>query len=300
VGFFGSQNPQLSNHAIVPFTYKGQRYLSSEHAYLAEQATSYGLMDLAMLWQAANSRERYQGEVYDTSNPKRVKAWSTKAFRPFRVPTHPATKIARRRWESRRLNAMFSINMAKARQSTRFREDLFATGNAYLVEVSRSDGFWGIGYQPSPQELQGGPLTRDSRWGQNRLGMILMAVRNILRIRAKTIKRANKRSGLHKATLAAKALASTGGSTHGPTDKAVEMMAHFSMQLCPGVWQKQVMRAKTVWESTGGRIMPVRRDARALRPYWEVRAEASEAFARRMMATENKRRKQRNMKPLTL
>jgi ribA/ribD-fused uncharacterized protein len=300
VGFFGGTNPQLSNHARYSFQYRGLTYKSSEHAYLSEQAISYGLHDLAAIWQLANTVEVYDGERYDASNPKRVKSWSTKAFRAFRIPRHPAARAARKSWEARRVATMFAINMAKGRQSTAFRAGLYATGNAYLVEQSRSDGFWGVGCEPTRQDLQEGPMVHFRRWGENRLGLILMAVRDALRRRATGIKAINRRSTRHKAVLSARHLGSAGGSSCEPSEESIQVMAHFRMQFGKGTWKQQTERSRTAWESTGGRIMPSRRGFPAHRPYLAIRAEVSAAFTRRMMAAENVRRRQQNKKPLTL
>ena len=184
LAFFGSQNPYpYSNHALVPTRYKGKDYRTSEHAYLAEQARAYGLQELADLWTEGNRRIFAFGRSFDCSNPKHVKAHSTKAFRAFKDPSNPK----RKHWLAIRDTIMFQIVLAKFKKNRAARKALLESGHRFLVEASPSDAHWGIGSAPTSERLQEGP-SANPNWGKNRLGMILMGVRNIIRHSIRTRK----------------------------------------------------------------------------------------------------------------
>ena len=75
-------------------------------------------------------------------------------------------KKLRRDWESVKDNIMRDAVMAKFSQHEELRDILLATGEAKLVEHTSNDAYWGDGGDGS---------------GKNRLGLILMHVREKLR-----------------------------------------------------------------------------------------------------------------------
>lgn len=68
-------------------------------------------------------------------------------------------------------------NVLRGMQNEHFRKELLSTGDKILIEASPYDRIWGVGLDSfAPAILQ------PTQWpGQNRLGFILMEVRDILR-----------------------------------------------------------------------------------------------------------------------
>lgn len=70
-----------------------------------------------------------------------------------------------------------SGNLAKFTQNTKLKEFLLSTGDKILVEASPKDTIWGIGLSADDPNV-----CIPDRWpGENRLGFILMEVRDIIR-----------------------------------------------------------------------------------------------------------------------
>lgn len=70
-----------------------------------------------------------------------------------------------------------AANLAKFTQNDRLKNYLLSTGDKILVEASPKDTIWGIGLSDDSQDA-----INPSRWpGENRLGFILMEVRDIIR-----------------------------------------------------------------------------------------------------------------------
>ena len=249
-GFFGNMNPfPFSNHAPVPTFFKGVLYRTAEHAYLAEQARAYGRNDLAEAWTRGTGSLTEHGRRYEWSNPKQVKAYSTKAFRQYRNPNLPA----RQKWLQRRVSIMFQIVMSKYRRNATARAALLRTGHAFLVESSPHDDFWGIGAHVDINlHAYDGMEAAPTTWGQNRLGLISMGVRNQLlkrkhraaelRNRAKQflIKRALKRGTCSAPSGTVRKIRHQTRiglvPSEGPTAAAdAHTLAHFARQLVPGI-----------------------------------------------------------------
>jgi N-glycosidase YbiA len=75
-------------------------------------------------------------------------------------------KPLRKDWEVIKDNLMREAVLAKFTQHSKLKELLLSTGEAYLVEHTTNDSYWGDGGDGS---------------GQNKLGQILMSVREELR-----------------------------------------------------------------------------------------------------------------------
>ena len=92
---------------------------------------------------------------------------------PDSVARHPwAAKVGRREkplrkdWESVKDQVMFDAVLAKFTQNPDIARKLLSTGDAYLIEHTKNDFYWADGGDGS---------------GKNRLGEVLMAVRDSLR-----------------------------------------------------------------------------------------------------------------------
>lgn len=78
-------------------------------------------------------------------------------------------------WHDMSHPLVYAGNIAKFSQNTNLKDLLLNTGDTVLVEASPYDNIWGIGFKAEDAERN-----IDS-WGENRLGKILMEVRNTLR-----------------------------------------------------------------------------------------------------------------------
>ena len=80
-------------------------------------------------------------------------------------------------WDANCEEIVFNGNMAKFSQNPSMLEELMDTGSKTLVEASPFDTVWGIGLAADHANA-----TRPSQWkGDNRLGRVLMRVRDRLR-----------------------------------------------------------------------------------------------------------------------
>jgi ribA/ribD-fused uncharacterized protein len=79
-------------------------------------------------------------------------------------------------WDKNCMDIVIKGNLAKFRQNSSFRDKLLDTSDREIVESSKLDRIWGIGY--SPEEA---PFSDRKKWGKNLLGKCLMVVRDELR-----------------------------------------------------------------------------------------------------------------------
>lgn len=80
-------------------------------------------------------------------------------------------------WDANRSDVVMTASLAKFSQNPKLKEFLLSTGDKILVEASPYDRIWGIGLAADDADA-----TVPARWhGDNRLGFILMAVRDMLR-----------------------------------------------------------------------------------------------------------------------
>lgn len=98
--------------------------------------------------------ESLQEFVRLAPNPKEAKT------RAYQFPS-----ALRADWDEVKESVMISALRAKISQHPRIREKLLESGNARLIEASPYDSYWGEG---------------KDRKGQNRLGELLMQIRNEL------------------------------------------------------------------------------------------------------------------------
>jgi predicted NAD-dependent protein-ADP-ribosyltransferase YbiA (DUF1768 family) len=170
----GEGSHALSKYARKDFMYRGVFYSSVERAYLERQARHFRFTELALI--LASEPGLYRAA--DRKNQKHVRfwtSWSNKVFGDL-----PATDPRVRAWKTKKDQVMFGIVLAKCRSDANAARVLLATGSQFLVDVDTPDPHWSSISNKDDSELarlidEGGLV------GDNRLGLILMAVRNALR-----------------------------------------------------------------------------------------------------------------------
>jgi len=79
-------------------------------------------------------------------------------------------------WDCVALGYMTYVNYLKFSQNPEFEKQILQTGNRILVEASRRDKIWGVGWYESDPEI----LDERNWLGRNLLGVALMNVRRLL------------------------------------------------------------------------------------------------------------------------
>ena len=140
----------FSNQAVYPIQISDVRYPSVEHYYQAMKAKEFG-------------DEQIYKKILDTPSGKAVKALGEKI-------ANVHTEI----WDAKRLEIMMRGVKAKFVQHPELQKQLVATGERQIGYADARDSFWGIGTAETT-EKSGDP----TKWkGQNRLGKIMMALRD--------------------------------------------------------------------------------------------------------------------------
>lgn len=149
----GSRESCLSQWYPTPFTVDGICYNCAEQYMMAMKAAIFG-------------DEKIREEIMASYDPMVIKKLGRRVgnFDPHV-------------WDEKKHEVVRTANLAKFSQNQKLKDFLLGTGDRILVEASPYDRIWGIGLDAdSPQ------ATMPSRWpGENRLGFILMEVRDILR-----------------------------------------------------------------------------------------------------------------------
>ena len=142
IDIFDGEYAFLSNFYMAPVMYKGITYTNSEAAFHAQKTRIL--------------EERYK---FKDLSPRDSKKLGRKiALRPD--------------WEEVKTQKMYEIVKAKFEQNYTLREKLLATGDAELIEGTYwHDNCWGNCYCEKCKNIA----------GENRLGKILMIVRDELR-----------------------------------------------------------------------------------------------------------------------
>ena len=161
--FFSGKSP-FSNFAITPFTYhavktdflnKNERYIDfkcSEQAYMYEKCMFFKQPEMA---------ENCILEI----NPIEVKKIGR------RIPN-----FRQDMWNQFSFDIMFNVCKQKFSGNIDARKELIASGDKILVEASPYDRIWGVGLS----ELDDNILQEENWTGENRLGKVLMKVREKL------------------------------------------------------------------------------------------------------------------------
>ena len=163
IGYFHGEDDFLSNFPDCTVTLDGVEYRSVEHAY-----------------QAAKTLDPAKREIF------------TLGFNPH-LKAHEAKKIGRKLkpirpdWDTVKEEVMLGLLKQKFGKAP-FREKLIATGDAYLEEGNWwHDIYWGVCRGGQQDEFPAGFYGKTCRerphepFGRNRLGLMLMYVRGVVR-----------------------------------------------------------------------------------------------------------------------
>jgi hypothetical protein len=146
--FFYSRHAPFSNHYPAPFTIGKSTYCCSEQCYFAAKAEFLGdLEQLDIIMQQTDGRD-------SLTEGKKIR------------------NMNKKNWKEAEDEAMKKANKAKFDQNAGLRATLMATQQSHLAEASPHDRNWGIGYALNNEEK-----TQHLTWGDNKLGHVLMSLR---------------------------------------------------------------------------------------------------------------------------
>ena len=142
----------FSNFFPCNFYIDGQLFKNSEQAFMTYKALQFNDSESAL-------------KILQTDIPSEAKALGRKVY-----PFDP------KKWDEVSEMYMFKACLEKFSQNEWLKEALLNTGDSILVEASPYDRIWGIGMSCNdPDRFD------ESKWlGENRLGKVLMDVRNSL------------------------------------------------------------------------------------------------------------------------
>ena len=139
----------FSNQAEYPIQIEDVRYPSVEHYFQAMKAKEFG--------------DEIYKKILETPSGKAVKALGKKV-----------KNFHKEIWDAKRLEIMMRGVKAKFVQHPELQKQLLETGDRQIGEADARDSFWGIGTSENTDKS-----ADPSKWkGQNRLGKILMALRD--------------------------------------------------------------------------------------------------------------------------
>lgn len=136
------------------FVVDGIAYHCAEQYMMAEKARFFNDMEI---W----------GKIITTTNPEKIKKLGREV-----------SNFNAELWDKASIEVVKKGNLHKFGQNKELLEVLLATGKKTLAEASPYDKIWGIGMTEATAKRHGYPHV----WkGENKLGFILMEVRDILR-----------------------------------------------------------------------------------------------------------------------
>lgn len=144
----------FSNFHNVKVNYNGITFNNSESAYMYAKAKYF------------NDHSSAEQIIKCTSahNAKKI----GKAIKGFN----------QQEWENVRYIIMYNVVYTKFHQNLYLKNILLNTNDKLIVECSKKDTYWGIGLYPNEDDV-----LDQSKWnGENSLGMILMEVREKLKL----------------------------------------------------------------------------------------------------------------------
>lgn len=155
--FFGKDD-FLSNFFMRPFYHKDQYFQCAEQAFMYEKAVFFGDHIRA---------ERILELPINTSNLPLVAKRLGRSVSPYKDEL----------WTPVRDDVMYDVELSKYTDSVDLGDALLGTGDKILVEASPWDRYWGIGFSEHESNAH-----EPTKWtGQNKLGRVLMQVREDLR-----------------------------------------------------------------------------------------------------------------------
>jgi len=162
IEFFEINKPygSFSNYALYPVVWNGMELKSSEHGYQLSKFTDEWYREQIKTIKTPNmSRELASQKI------KGGYVWRTALNTIIQESIERKVEI-REDWDKIKDSIMYDIVLAKFTQNEKPRKLLLSTEEKEIVENSPYDSYWGCG--------------RDKK-GQNKLGKILMRVRDDLR-----------------------------------------------------------------------------------------------------------------------
>jgi ribA/ribD-fused uncharacterized protein len=143
----------FSNMAEYPIQVNDVRYPTVEHYFQGQKAHEFGDSEI-------------EEKMKKTPSGKAVKALGKKV-----------KNFVKEVWDEKRLEVMMRGVKAKFVQHPELQKQLLDTGSKQIGEANARDSFWGIGTSENTEVSK-----KPSAWkGQNRLGKILMALRDEFR-----------------------------------------------------------------------------------------------------------------------
>ncbi|MGB1270465.1 MAG: NADAR family protein [Endozoicomonas sp.] len=162
VGFYDRNKPyyEFTNFwaPTKPLKIDGHTWRTSEHYF---QACKFKRGSEEWNNICNNKTVSLSGKTYDLTHPSNVFSY----IRAIIKVKRKALQYTPDQWENIKEQVMLNALRAKAEQSPKFRELLVKTGKLPLFETSDKDEYWGTGKDHN---------------GQNRLGVLLMKVRDEL------------------------------------------------------------------------------------------------------------------------
>lgn len=154
IKFWGANNPNgyLSNFYFSDFTLDGVTYPTVEHYFQSKKFE--GSTEKILISNSNNRLEKVSHEAYIAGLSHPAETAKEGRRRDFQM---------RKDWEQVKEDVMYSGIKAKFTQSLELTSLLLNTKDEELVEDSPYDYYWGVGR---------------SKTGQNRLGVLLMRLRN--------------------------------------------------------------------------------------------------------------------------
>ena len=134
------------------FVADGISYNCAEQYMMAEKARLFG-------------DEETRNEILEASDPSIIKKLGRKV-----ANFNPEV------WDEKSIEVVYNGNLHKFGQNERLKEFLLSTGESTLVEASPYDKIWGVGKSEKERDINIPHFWK----GENRLGFILMEVRETL------------------------------------------------------------------------------------------------------------------------
>lgn len=147
------KNSIFSQWFSSPFTVNNIEYCCAEQYMMAEKARLF------------NDDETLE-KILNTKDPKKMKQLG-RSVKNFDVDS----------WIDNSLDIVVNGNYYKFNQNPEMKKKLLETGDKIIAEASPYDSIWGIGMSENDPKI-----LIISEWGQNKLGVALMKVREMFNL----------------------------------------------------------------------------------------------------------------------